>query len=331
MLSFDDVALVWKDSPLEQALFRHLEAQVDSEWMSTSRQGMYVFSVSGQLLGSEVLREDYDDAMTRVEPVSTLMRSALATYSGLDEGERLEPHDRIAAFDGTVSQVNAFDDERQSAALMLRVTGRDLPRDGTFEPHLWSAGGRWTPRSAFNLDYAWFRADEARSFLPEVLEVGEVSDVDEAIVVRLARFHFLNNVRCHTAVPHAREDVEVSELASRVLEVTDGVVTIRMEGRVRAAHVARTEWEKEWHGMDPIGFEGRLLGRAMWNVALERFTRFELVALGDRFGSDATRPGEPKTPIGFALELAEEHESDLVAPAVLQREGASKYWGGNAR
>lgn len=328
MLSYDDNALVWKDRPLERSLFRTLEAQLDVEWMSTSRQGMYAFTASGRMIGHEVLREGYDDAMTRSEPVEAMLEGALGAYRALDTEERRTPSaEARALIEGAGDRVTPHDDARRDAALILRVTGRDLPRDGTFERHLWSAGGRWEPRSAFNIDHAWFRAAEARGFVPEELVPGATRAVEPDLVARFARFHFLNNVRCHTAIAHRRGDVTEASLEARVVAVEGDSVTVTFSGRVAAAHAARTDWEKEWHGTDPIGFEGRLMGKGRWDRREERFTALRLLALGERFGSDATRPGEPRTPIGFAASLVGDDPRNLAAPRAIQNGSPADYWG----
>ena len=63
--------------------------------------------------------------------------------------------------------------------LVLRVVGRDQKRV------------RW-PDS--NLDYAWFRKEEARAFLPAKPKKDAQHEVPRELVQRLARFHLIDYV-----------------------------------------------------------------------------------------------------------------------------------------
>ena len=56
--------------------------------------------------------------------------------------------------------------------------------------------GRWA--DAWNQDFAWFTKDEARQFLARKIEPGRTRKVPRTLVERLARFHFLDNVRGQT-------------------------------------------------------------------------------------------------------------------------------------
>ncbi|QDU85276.1 hypothetical protein Pla163_24040 [Planctomycetes bacterium Pla163] len=108
MLSHDERELVWGEDTPAKRVFEHIEAQIDVEWMSESRQGMYAFTAGGELLGHEVLRARYDDAMTRVEPVTALLEAARAGYDALDAERRttLHPTAAEAVADSSDERVN---------------------------------------------------------------------------------------------------------------------------------------------------------------------------------------------------------------------------------
>ena len=114
--------------------------------------------------------------------------------------------------------------------LVLKVNTRDLPRDPPPQ-------GRWA--AAWNQDYAWFTKDEAGQFLPGEIQPGRTREVPRALVERLARFHFLDNVpRTDFAV--FGEAIEDATLTSRVTSVDGDVVSLRLEGRTRA--VQKGDW-----------------------------------------------------------------------------------------
>lgn len=52
--------------------------------------------------------------------------------------------------------------------------------------------------SEWNLDYAWFTKEESVGFAPQVHEAGTTYDVAHDLVLRLVRFHLIDNVRGQT-------------------------------------------------------------------------------------------------------------------------------------
>ena len=64
--------------------------------------------------------------------------------------------------------------------LVLRSISRDLKK------------ARWPD---WNLDFAWFRKEEARRFLPSKPKTDDTYAVPEKLIQRLARFHFTDTVR----------------------------------------------------------------------------------------------------------------------------------------
>src|SRR5439155_1402045 len=88
--------------------------------------------------------------------------------------------------------------------------------------------------------------------------------------------------------------------------VAGDLVTLRLEGAVKI--VARGLWRTE--GLKDVpateqtrGFDAKLLGRATWDEKAARFTAFELVAAGSRWGAtlyngraDDLRPARRGTP-----------------------------------
>ena len=194
---------------------------------------------------------------------------------------------------------------------MLRVQTRDLPRDPPQE-------GRRA--NSWNQDFAWFKPDEARQFIPQDLEVGETHEVPRRLVERLARMHFVDNVRGQTTAFPARA-VQQAKLTGRITAIEGDVVVIRLEGQTK------TEQEGKWsiagfrdenrQSVQKRGMELELLGRARYDRRQEKFVEFEAVAVGTRWGgtqyNGRSRDLEP-APFGVLLTLAGDSGAERVAP-----------------
>jgi hypothetical protein len=99
-------------------------------------------------------------------------------------------------------------------------------------------------------------------------------------------------VRCVSAKHFRKEDVQKARLSGKVVEIRGGNVSIRYEGETRAERP------------DPkVGLESKLLGRAVFNMASGRFTSFELIAVGNRWGTQETRESVNPSPLGFIFVL----------------------------
>src|SRR6185295_1342626 len=165
-----------------------------------------------------------------------------------------------------------------------------------------------------NLDYAWFRKEEAQKWLPPSVSTGATWEVPRLLVERLVRYHMIDNVRCHVAKQFRKEDVQKASLAGKVLEVRGNSVSVRFEGESRAERLDTK-----------VGLETRLLGHAVFNTASGRFTSFELIAVGTRWGAQETRESVNPTPLGFLFMLSPGSDSRDHAPPrylVLDR----NYW-----
>lgn len=257
-----------------------------------TRQGIYAVTPSGRLLGSVNTHSP--------ERMTAMLRAALARWAELPEAERRlgeEMQMRIAA-------ARRFEDRCPADGLVLAEYLRDLDRRDT---------GDWRGR-AWNQDQAWFTRAEAAAMVPEA-RVGAVRDVERRLVERLARLHLVDSVRGQTP-PFGKDAVVEASLRSEVVAVAGREVQLRLRGRTHA--VAKGRWVIRNRG-EPVeherGVQCEIEGRAAWDG--ERFTAFELVAIGERWG--ATQYNERgddvgRTRIGFAFVLASE-DHPRVAPA----------------
>ncbi len=265
-----------------------------------TRQGIYAAAPSGVMLAS----------INTSDPkrMAAMLQLALDKWNSMSEAERMQANDPSAE----TSKLDRPEKRYPKDGLVLRVFSRDLPREK--QPQGWRA-------DAWNQDYAWFRAAEARSLLPAELRAGEKSRVPQALLWRLVRLNFVDNVRGQTSA-YSDEDVKTAVLDSEVLGVADGIVTVRFHGATRAERegVWAIEGFKDMReaAKHKIGMELRLFGTAEFDTAKARFVSFEVIAVGTRFGAtqyngrhDDTEPA----PIGFCLSLAGDTPAEHVAPS----------------
>lgn len=283
-----------------------------------SYQGVFVATPSGLLLAGS--HEDMHD----VRKVERLIRQGLEKWDKLSAAERLLPKEEFAqalADLGAVERRHPYPHE----GLVLSVICRDLPRG----PQRSEAPGR----NAYNLDFAWFRKEEARAFLPAQPVKGARQDVPRDLVERLARFHFVDLVRGHTA-SFPQKSVEQTRLTVEVVDVMGDLVSLGMTGRTRTSEVHDgVHLEGKWNARGPgipepqtRGVDARLEGQAVYDRKAEKFVSFELLALAERWGGNAyngrldARDFGP-APIGFVLRLAGDSAAERVAPLFFKSYG----------
>jgi hypothetical protein len=298
----DEVGRLQRVEDVDGALFRafaeqgHYAGRVEP---SDTRQGIYATAPSGVLLASINTREP--------RAVADMLRSALARWDELAPEERLHPALPAAA-------PRRFEARYPEDGLVLRVVARDVER--TERPHGWRG-------AAWNQDFAWFTRAEALALVPE--EAAGDAPAARAwpaeLAQRLARLHLLDLVRGQVT-PFRAEDVEWAELTSTRVAAEGERVELALAGRTRTEAVG--SWAVDGFADAGAavertrGFEAELLGRATFDRAAGRFVRFELVAIGTRWGGtqfngrgDDLEPA----PMGLSLTLAGTGPAERVAPA----------------
>lgn len=262
-----------------------------------TRQGIYACAASGAFLGS-VNSLSPDEVLPVLE-------------GALERWGKLAPAVRRLGADVDVTPAHRWEDSYPAEGLVLVSTNRDLP----------TSGGPDSARSPhWNRDHVWFSMVEARSLLPAKPEVGDRHRVLGDLVERLARFHVVDNVRGQT-VPFAEAEVAGSEIHTEVIGIEGRVVRLRIMGNLRAE--SRGTWlmgENDWKPSkaNANGIRTRLLGHATYDLGRRRFTVFEVVALGERWGfteNNGRHSMRESTPIGFVFSLAK--ADDRIAPAFI--------------
>jgi hypothetical protein len=285
---------------------------------SNTRQGTYAVTPSGVFLASLNSNDP--------EAVAGMLRRALDKWKTLTREQRLSAESAAPA-PADLSRAERF---YPADGLALQVHSRDLPREGAAAQQAAQPAsqerGAWRGQ-AWNNDFAWFTKAEARSFLPDTVTVGGRREVPEALVRRVVRLHIVDNVRGQTE-GFADRDVEKARLSTTVESVAGDLATLKLEGETRT-HVEGVWSIAGYRDMgrptpQERGIETKLFGRAKYDLKKERFTAFEMVAVGNRWGAtqyNGRTNDRDLAPIGFAFTLAGDRPAERVAPAHFQAYG----------
>ena len=266
---------------------------------SSSRQGTYATTADGRLLISWNTNDP--------QVVASKLRQAITRWQELQKAGTPPPE--VRALDA--AKLNREERYYPENGLVLRVNTRDLPRDPPQE-------GRYA--DAWNQDFAWFKDDEARQFVPAKLALEETQEVPRSLVQRLARMHLVDNVRGQTTHFPARA-VQDASLTSRITEIDGDVIVLRLKGRTRTLEEGR--WsiggfrDADRPTEQKRGVELALLGRARYDRKQEKFVSFELVAAGTRHGGtqyNGRARDLDAAPFGALLTLAGDTPLERVPP-----------------
>ena len=268
---------------------------------SATRQGTYAAAPSGLLLAS--LNSNNPDRVLQ------MMESALDKWKSLAREQRLLP-DAPAAVE-KISWQALY----PASGLVLSVTNRDLPRESPSSND--SKGKSW------NRDYAWFTREEAAALVPEEARIGASRAIAQDLVNRLYRLHLVDSVRGETQ-PFPVNGIEKATLASRVTEVKGDTVKLHLEGETRLTNegVWSIAGFRDMQSPSPQkrGYDAKLLGRATFDRAKQRFTDFEMLAVGMRWGAtqyNGRANDRDPAPMAVAFTLAGSAPAERVPPAFL--------------
>ena len=161
-----------------------------------------------------------------------------------------------------------------------------------------------------NTDYMWITEAEWRSLVVGELAKGQKLEVSNAVVQRLALFHLMPRRLTSEGASWGKTQLKTARLTLTVEESDARTIRFRAEG---FAHLGSSYDETKAtspNGPLAFGYEAPLHGILEFDRLNERFTRFDLVALGDVWGrwGDANgksqtveRPGRQPVPIAFEL------------------------------
>lgn len=275
---------------------------------SATRQGQYAFTANGKLLSSTNTRDADKMLGMMIQALDRWQEPSHSRVVG-SSAQGLQPAGALPAYTPDPRYASRY----PADGLVLRVTTRDLPREARRRPVDWRG-------NAVNFDYAWFTKDEARSLLPEEPEIhlGARRDVPVALVRRLARFHLLDSALGET--PTWREDeVRAAQLTTEVVGMDASCVHLRLQGAV--LNMATGTWAvrpfQEKFPNLTRGYHCRLVGELTYDRSREAFTRFDLLAAGDRWGGSEHNcrwDDLDPAPLGIAFELAGAAPGDRTPP-----------------
>ena len=278
----------------------------DTTWnQHESHQGLYAATVAGRLLGSKNTR----DADLLLEVLAGALRSFQETGDGEDP---IPQHDTLAR-DSRYSWTCPDD------GLVLQMGCVDLPRASGVSPN-----ERW--RYARNHDYVWITREEMLSMAPDAPQAGDRFPVPDGIARRIARFHLLDCVRGenHSWPAEAIQDLEMT---FAVTGVRDAWLDMELSGHARlherGSWCLRAPRESSGSGLsiccmlNEQGFEPQLLGYGRFDKRQRRFSRFDLVAVGTRWGGthfNGRRDDVEPAPMGIAMTIAGTAARDRTPP-----------------
>lgn len=265
----------------EMANHGHYGGQPDS-----TRQGIYVCAPSGKFLAS-INSNDPDRVLE-------MMNAGLRAWERTPDDERRLP----AA--SAIQPRHRWEDSVPRGGLIVNVISRDLPAgcDPTAPCEV-----KW------NQDFVWYSKEEARQWFGADPKRGDVHQLPDELVARLARFHFVDNVKGQTP-RFSRSGVKGSQIATEVEEVTGSSLKLKITGLTTGA--AGEGWWQSGNGVVT-----RVLGHATFDVEQDAFVEFEMVALGRRWGytrHNARSRDAESGPLGYVFRLAAPN-AHRIAPA----------------
>jgi hypothetical protein len=275
---------------------------------TATRQGMYAFTADGSVLAAANTR----DAQKIVELMHTALRrwSELAGAAGEPASGHVQGANGRAGAEAVPDYVPARPIPYPEGGLVLRLAARDLPREVDTRKEDWR-------KHAWNLDYAWFTAEEARALVPEPRAAGSRRNAPWEVVRRLARFHLRDFVRGEPAVWPA-EAIRRGDLETEVVAADGDRARLALRGAIRL------EWEARWvrpedgeERRSDCGFDAALYGEAVWDGARGTFVAFDLLAAGPRWGTNQYNNRADDlgpAPLGIAFTLAGNEPRDRTPP-----------------
>jgi hypothetical protein len=259
----------------------------------------------------------------------------LKKWQALPESERLPGAVKVGAAGPVAANIDQI--APPPGALILRTYHRILTReaDGTVrkasatdypllakrgdkDTWLTHFGERWEAQP----DFMWIKEAEYKAIVRPNPVQGDSYPLLEAVADRMTRAHLIMGMAYGECGVCDKRSVRSRALTLTVTDVSADAVQLRLEGAVALGADYSTSEAKDRKGSpkgDSVqGFEPKVLGYLTWNRKTNAFTRFDVVALGDAYGTPAGdhhfnyRPG--RYPIGIVLELAGNTPAERIPP-----------------
>ena len=244
----------WLPNRESTLLFRKFKGKAPAGLFpgSPTVQGVYCMTAEGDFLSGYFAAAPRDRARRVIE-------EGWARWSRVAEerGYRSRPVPKVP-IDSVPGQ------PAPAGGLKLEVVVRDLPRGEETHP-----GSEEWHRRAFNLNWIDFTASEARSF---VTTERSQRQVPAGVLEKLATETLKDSVRGQCG-DWKKGALKEGELETECIDKEGERLTMRLTGFARLEQRGRA-------------YDCRLHGKAVYDERQGRFLRFELVAAGQRSGSD---------------------------------------------
>lgn len=243
-----------------------------------SRQGIYVCSPGGKFLAS----------VNSTDPQRVLQM----LQRGLQRWNELPLGDRNLVDSTQVQPRHRWEDSFPQDGLVLTMFTRDLPPSGDVTQ---SRASKW------NQDPVWFSHAEARQWLPAVMEQGKEYPLPNALAMRLIRLHLVDMVKGQSQT-FSKNEIQKSRVRLKISELTKDHAKVSIAGETYA------ESTRESRRTSRHGVQTQLRGTAVFDLGTRQFTKFDLVAIGTRWGHtrfNGRRRDSEQSYVGFVFTLAD--------------------------
>jgi hypothetical protein len=288
-------------------------------FLTGSSGGVSFLTASGKRLGKNHLHG----------VKAAVIQEALDAWSKLPDDER-RPGAVTVGDKGPIDIKHATV-EPPPGTLIIKVFGRYLAPDskndlrsttllkdfpGIEEPAT-RFPGHFEYNSEANPDFLWLTEAEWRTLVPANPRKGDQFPLPDAILKRMCWHHLLPNSMTGrtgdtwgSVGPRGQHGIRAKEANLTVEEVSADHLRLSLRGFVHLGNAfdpKATPPKSSKECLDVLGYEARMRGDLVFDVAKKAFTRFDLVVLGDMYGEAIEktwffRPG--RNPVGFAFELS---------------------------
>jgi hypothetical protein len=199
---------------------------------------------------------------------------------------------------------------READGSVRKARASDYPllaKRGDKDTWLTHFGERWEAQP----DFMWIKESEWQAIVKPNPVKGDRYPLLDAVADRMTRAHLISGMAYGECGICGKNEVRARSLVLTVTDVTPATVQLRLEGSAAlGADYATSEQQDRKgspEGKSVQGFEPKVLGYLAYDRQTSTFTRFDVIALGDAFGTPSGsgyplyRPGH--YPIGISLEL----------------------------
>ncbi len=188
-----------------------------------------------------------------------------------------------------------------------KVASSDYAKLGEKDTWVTHFGERWEAQP----DFMWLLEAEWKAIVRPNPVKGDRYPLLEAVADRMTRAHLIMGMAYGECGICAKNAVRSRSLTLTVTEASADVVQLRLEGAAALGADYETSVKNDRKGStkgDSVqGFEPKVLGYLTYDRKTNAFTRFDVIALGDAYGTPGGdhhfnyRPG--RYPIGISFEL----------------------------